>query len=327
MAEQSRAEGLFEKIKSAGDEAAQAAALRKLATDRTAEDEYVEFKSGIYNEKDTGKYWSQALSAFANTEGGVLIFGVKTDKVDTGGTRPIDTAVGVELVDKPEVLEQFLKDTRLNSSVDPVPGVQYLRVTEPGGKGFVVAYIPEGPHKPYRAATDPSRNYFHRVGDSFAIINHTHLRNLFYPRLRSNLQVEILAGFTAPTSPNDKSIKAQFNIDLRNIGRSSAREIVCMLNCNRAISAKNSNALIAVFPIKDRIGWQVTSAKPLHPGESLDFLGIMTQFDPFDYAKTTVFEFSFFMLDQEPLYYRAEFKERDIMFSTGKVFATAVESL
>ena len=80
----------------------------------------------------------------------------------------------------------MLKDVRLEATVDPVQGVKYEHYDagKGDGSGFVVCLIPEGENKPYREAIDPAKQYYQRIGDSFAVIPHAMLRSLFYPPVR-----------------------------------------------------------------------------------------------------------------------------------------------
>lgn len=327
MEPQSRAHGLFEQL-IAGDEQAQLKELYKLATGKVPEEEYLEFKSGKSDEQATKKYWSQALSAFANGDGGVLIFGIKTDKKEIGGGRRIEISDGPELVDQPDVLVQLLKDTRLKSTVDPVPGVQLQAVKDKNGQGFVVALIPDGPNKPYRADSDPSRNYFWRIGDSFEIMSHTWLRRLFYPRLRSKFEIQMEAGWQPAQIPNQKYLEVRFFAWIKNTGNSSARDLICEVKCNQELIGLPAGT----FPLPDEIsvrltyGGRIHQLRSLHPGDKIEFFNVVIRYDTFDHTKLTQFAFKFFMTDQEPLEYRAEYNDRSIMYNRQQL-ATPVECL
>lgn len=77
--------------------------------------------------------------------------------------------------------------------MDPVAGVE-VRPVDAGkgdGSGFVVCLVLESGQKPHRAALDPARQYYQRIGDSFVILPHPLLRHMFYPQLRSKLETEI----------------------------------------------------------------------------------------------------------------------------------------
>ena len=246
---------------------AQAVLLRKMATNKTPESESLEFKGGRISETEAKKYWSQALSGFANTGGGVLIFGIKTDRVEPPeGGRKIDTAVDVDLVRNPSQFVQLLKDNHLGATTDPVQGVEYLAVpAEPDGSGFVVCVVPEGNNKPYRAELDPSKQYFQRVGDKLLIIPHALLRSRFYPRLMSKF--EITAVVTSAEGPGIEYI--EFTSSILNQGTATARDLLMNISWNQILNAFEHRG-----PFRNILGGnrkaQISGSLPLHPGCKFD---------------------------------------------------------
>jgi len=148
-------------------------AIEALVDDRQPENDYLEFKTGEIGAKEAKHYWSKVLSGFANTEGGVLIWGVDarpTASADDPSVK-VDAACGIIHVKNPLEFAERLRRVLLEATVHPVAGVEVREFSSESG-GFVVCFIPEGRHKPYRAALDDSKNYYHRVGDSFAVISH-----------------------------------------------------------------------------------------------------------------------------------------------------------
>ena len=141
----SRAQQFFDQIVSRPDPVK---FLEDLVTNKQAEDSYLEFKGvGKIQDKDTKKYWSKALSGFANTEGGVVVWGIRAEKAPsvTDASNKIDTATDLDLADHPDTFAQKLKDVMLQATIDPVQGVQIRHLDKtPGGQGFVVCLIPEG---------------------------------------------------------------------------------------------------------------------------------------------------------------------------------------
>jgi hypothetical protein len=72
-------------LKITGDSDPVAAIKRLLnATPPTFETEWLDFK-GAANDQDTKKTWSKALAGFANTQGGVLVWGVDARKDQATG--------------------------------------------------------------------------------------------------------------------------------------------------------------------------------------------------------------------------------------------------
>ena len=222
---ESRARVLFEQIAACSDPAA---LLHSWVASKKQENDFLEFKgAGRIQDKQIKEYWSQTLSGFANTEGGVLVWGIATARIlfSDDDSRRIDAASEPDLAEKPEVLVQLLKDIKLEATNPPVAGVEYrpYDADKGDGSGFVVCFIPEGVDKPYRAELDPRRQYYQRIGDSFTVINHSLLRSLFYPQTAPCFDVDVeLNRVQQPPNatgrPKDVMSEYRFGISIRNVG-------------------------------------------------------------------------------------------------------------
>src|SRR5262245_35194 len=86
-------------------------------------------------ERELRTAWSEALAAFANTEGGVVVWGVECKRNQHG----IDQVREVRPIDGPEQWAQRLRDWHIEATSQPVTGVQIEVVKHPNeNKGFVV---------------------------------------------------------------------------------------------------------------------------------------------------------------------------------------------
>lgn len=308
-ADMSRATSFFEKI---GTSADPVAFLRQLVTDKMAETEYLEFKAGRMDESGVKRYWSQALSGFANTEGGVLIFGIKTDPIPPApGDRRIDTATGLDLVQKPDQLVQLLKDTLLNSTVEPVRGVEYLSVKEPSGEGFVVCLVPEGKSKPYRAESDQSRNYFQRVGDSFVILSHPLLRSLFYPQNTAVVRPHVRVHRPNPTF-------IQLNGSFQNTGERTVSNMGALIQTAQKYEwIAHDGQFRQTSTAAHRPGMQmlqVSAQTPLHPGEHSPAFTLLVNDDSIKSDNIEI-GITLYLDNQAPSFYKAFISSP---FDTGK---------
>lgn len=178
---------LFDDITTAGE----AAAIRHLESlvssdEKTCEGQFLEFKSG--RTQKVGEAWSRELSAFANTGGGVVVWGIGTERHDG-----VDYASKIEKVPNPLTLKAQL-EKQLQHGTDPlVSGVETIPIPSSGDPGFVVCYIPESTYKPHRALLCTGHPYFGRFSHRTDIVPTTWLRRLFYPektlRLMGRLDV------------------------------------------------------------------------------------------------------------------------------------------
>src|SRR4051812_5584309 len=83
---------------------------------QAAENEYLEFKR-VAHDPENQRFWSEALSGFANTEGGLLVWGIGTGKVmPPGGDRRIDVATELKPLPAPASFVQFLQDNHRDST-------------------------------------------------------------------------------------------------------------------------------------------------------------------------------------------------------------------
>ena len=151
----SRAEEYFKQIKNS---ASPAEFLKGLLTSKPPrfEDEWLEFKGNPHNDRDGINAWSKSLSAFANTEGGVLIWGIDARKKDN-----TDSASGLRLITNTSEFKSRLLELLIGATDPPVSGVQIEEIVEPPGskQGFVVCLIPESEYKPVRAELEMKQYY------------------------------------------------------------------------------------------------------------------------------------------------------------------------
>jgi len=123
--------------------------------------------------------WSENLSAFANTGGGVLIWGFHTK-----GKIPDKLSLAPDCEQLAELLRSLIND-----ATDPyVADVEIQAFKDPSDRitGLVLCYIPASTFAPHQAQWG-ERTYFIRSQDSNQPCPQTLLRNMFFPRLHSRL--------------------------------------------------------------------------------------------------------------------------------------------
>ena len=161
-----------------------------------------------------------ALSGFANSDGGVLVWGIQTDPVDG-----VDTAVAKR------PLQNLLRvrsevESLTGEVVSPVvDGVVHKTVPEsPGGSsGYLVTLVPEAIHGPHMAKGGEYR-YYKRSGDSFYRMEHFDIEDMFGRRPQARLSL-----FTAvrreggSSGPQGGSYQMAVTLGVANGGRELAR--------------------------------------------------------------------------------------------------------
>ncbi|GMK47954.1 hypothetical protein PghCCS26_50840 [Paenibacillus glycanilyticus] len=202
-----------EKIKAEGY-----SAIREMVINQQEENLLLDFKEkrdanrATLSDDDKRNY-SKALSAFSNSNGGIIIWGVKASKI--GGNGP-----DVANEEKPiKNLRKFLTD--LNSltphTLIPVnPGVENFIIEIDNDEGFLITYVPESPLPPHRAQ-NAEHSYYTRAGDSFIKMEHFMLEDMFGRRQKPKL--EFYYRVQAGISFGDGRIECQIVVGIKNIGK------------------------------------------------------------------------------------------------------------
>lgn len=289
---------LYERLKNHTGFADQVAAVRALVNlaDPVFETEHLDFKAACAPPANTPipdanvkKTWSEALAGFANTSGGILIWGIDARK--PAGS-DVDAANGFLLVPDPNALRSRLQELHHQATDPPVPGVEFLAIADPAdaGKGFVICYIPESDYKPHRAEL-ASKRWMIRVGDSFVDTPVPFLRSLFFPHRQSYIFLRI--GRTAQMQVG-QNIRFTYSVRIYNEGPATASDLVMIVRQfgNLKVIAPHS---WKHAPQAD--GWHVRYPEPLHPGQMIQIFEIQLEFPQ---AQDVKFDFQLFASDQMP---------------------------
>ena len=109
------------------------------------------------------KSWLKSVSAFANGEGGTLIFGISDD----------DQVVGLENAE----LDSELISEAIKTKLDPIPSIK-LEFQEFDGRKLILLYVAPGDETPYYYIGDKQRVAFVRIGNESVVADRIQLRNL-----------------------------------------------------------------------------------------------------------------------------------------------------
>lgn len=171
----SRAADIFKRLETGG-----VAAVEQLIKDAAAEELFLDFKgsresggAGALGEDDA-KNMAKAISGFANSEGGVIVWGVDGRRKD-----------GKETLEKAALKDANGFRKRIESAISrltvPVhPRVRNVEILEDEGpSGYVATMVERSEIGPIRAIAKELDNYFVRVGDSFKTAPHGVLAGMF----------------------------------------------------------------------------------------------------------------------------------------------------
>ena len=114
-----------------------------------------DFKESV--ERKQPKSWLKSVSAFANSMGGVLVFGVN----DNGETIGLDNA-------KSDA--EFISD-RIKTFIDPVPDFELVTKPTDNGRMILEVHVASGDITPYYYVNSGTHIAFVRIGDESVVAN------------------------------------------------------------------------------------------------------------------------------------------------------------
>jgi Putative DNA-binding domain len=180
-------------------------------------------KDAAFSSGDDKRNLAKALSGFANSSGGVIVWGVDARKNADG----VDCATAtVPIVGLAHAL------TRLNSltgdSAEPtVGGVLHRSLATADDVGYLATLVPESDRGPHMAKLGEDR-YYKRSGDSFYKMEHFDIADMFGRRRRPAVQLAVeIQGIGAGV---------QVDVGLHNAGRIAAKNVYLALACSSPFS-------------------------------------------------------------------------------------------
>ncbi|MBX2895577.1 MAG: ATP-binding protein [Cyclobacteriaceae bacterium] len=166
--------------------------IENLIKERQEENLHIEFKTVVHpHEKEETRdfdkrNFSKCLSGFANSSGGLIIWGVNASPNKDG----IDCANKLSPITQ---LNSFLnKLNRLEGqAVTPIiKGVRSKKIESSVDKGYIVTIIPESENSPH-IANFADKYYYKRSGDSFYRAEHFDIVDMFSRTRRPTLDLQI----------------------------------------------------------------------------------------------------------------------------------------
>lgn len=207
--------------------------------------------------------WSQYLGAFANSDGSILIWGIKAPK---------RKAESLSLAPDAEGFADWLREQQANATEPAIQRVRIEAFREGREKqGFVVCRVPRSSLQPHRSLWSPGR-YFARFDDGNRELTAALLRRMFHPQVAALLVPQLKFRFVMA----DRAVAVCCEVRLQNKGMASA------LNALVVIKAK----FCSFADISPENGWRprsygtddrLTTELVIHPGEVVPCAGIATR--------------------------------------------------
>lgn len=175
---------IFENILDAGE-----AGLERMINEKRSEDQHLEFKlvtnqNGPIDNEDRRNF-ARSTGGFANSEGGVIVWGVKCRK----GEDTLDVATALVPIGKVKQFKVALDEYGPQVLI-PFPEIQNVVIPSASeGTGYLVTYVPSWDGSPIRSTMkNHGCDFFVRSGNQFQTMNYGALADRFgrrpLPRLR-----------------------------------------------------------------------------------------------------------------------------------------------
>lgn len=207
------------------------------------------------------KNLAAALSGFANSGGGVIVWGVEARRNSDG----VDCAVKLVPVSEPAKVVSRLNQLTGEAADPTVVGVLHRKIEDESG-AYLATFVPESETGPHMAKLGENR-YFKRVGDSFYQMEHYDIADMFGKRRRPRLIVayKVVGLYSV----------AQAVLSIRNEGRATAYAPFLAFNCEGDLTKSswgldgNKKEGLPVLPSSyDGLQWAFCAGMDvaLHPG-------------------------------------------------------------
>jgi hypothetical protein len=214
------------------------------------------------HDENLKEIWSKSLGAFANSGGGVLIWGIKA---------PNRIAEELSLAHDAQKLAERLIQWAADALDPPLRGIRVEPITKASStkEGFVVCLVPESPLKPHRSRWSGNEFYL-RLQDGCKPLPMSLLRSLFHPNLAPRLAIHYMVQVSAT---NMDRVSVCVSVSIENASSSTAHKVVV-----QAIPQSVLNSTFEIFPERG-CGWssvpnsdrQFVGTEPLHPGQTIKF--------------------------------------------------------
>jgi hypothetical protein len=208
--------------------------ITEFVENKTPEDLYLDFKVANFPHdlNFDNKNFSKCLSGFANSLGGLIIWGIKASKNKNG----VDAAKELKPIKDLRKFENYLKRNEGKTVVPIIEGIEYKRIEENKDEGYLVVYIPQSDRAPHMAQFS-EKHYYKRSGDSFYICEHFDIMDMLNRKVTPKLIVKIInEKLSFERLRNEEYERFEGILCIENIGQSSAKHIVLTLDVKNPYS-------------------------------------------------------------------------------------------
>lgn len=196
--------------------------INRFVSEQQEENIHIEFKTVNYpNHNQSNRDYdrnnlSKAISGFANSDGGIVIWGIKASLNSKGQ----DVAKELKPIKELTKFLNFINRSEGQVVIPLVTGIEHLKLESSSDEGFIKTFIPGSETAPHMALCG-DKHYYKRSGDSFYICEHYDILDMFNREKTPKIEVLVLektyGGIGAGTQQYSKIIA------IRNTGKTIAK--------------------------------------------------------------------------------------------------------
>ncbi|HEV2606198.1 MAG TPA: ATP-binding protein [Microvirga sp.] len=269
---------LFDQLVAEGE-----AGINRLIDERTPETVQLDFKlkrdptRGRFDDDDKRVY-GKALSAFANSGGGLLIWGVDARKGPDG----VDCAQppGVPIRD----VEQFRSEAIRFSGDLLIPRhdgitVEQIPSAQVAGSGYLLVQVERSERRPHRSEAKGDKQYYKRAGDSSFAMEHYDIEDAFRRFTTPTLTLGIRLS-PAAHDGGGRILKGRLELYLTNTSSVTAR--MPYLQIRDVFGVMHGSRPVPQIIQHSEGGWASYSGDAsvvVHPGLSRTMVAFVIEFD------------------------------------------------
>jgi hypothetical protein len=160
--------------------------LPALATEEHLQLDFKTVNNANLNGTDDKKTLARCISGFANSAGGIVIWGIDARK----NALNIDCAVGAVEITSLSTFLSRLNELSSQATSPAVDGIVHRKFEIGANRGFAATLIPESGSGPHMAKLGENR-YYKRNGQQFLQVEHFDLEDMFGRRQRPNLEISV----------------------------------------------------------------------------------------------------------------------------------------
>lgn len=201
--------------------------IQDVINDKATENYYLDFKTTEKQDYSgerklfisDKKNYAKAISAFGNSDGGVILWGIKT------GTSDTDYAVAKQPIKSVSNFISLLEGFTSLLTSPPHPDISNIIIFEDKNNdtGYVITHIPKSNRRPFQIINEGDFRYYIRAGSNSFPAPDTFLRSLF----GQDPQPDVFITFGVSPAKIDelKTIELKIGIIIHNGGENVAKNV------------------------------------------------------------------------------------------------------